>query len=62
MERREKCMGPGCKVIFETKAEATAELRSISEGRKARPGQGMVYRCSWGDHFHITSRGRSKRR
>lgn len=52
---REKCNGPGHKDIFDTKREAQDELRRIKNGRKARPGQGMVYRCIWGEHYHFTS-------
>jgi hypothetical protein len=59
---REKCNGPGHKDIYPTKEEAQDELRRLRDGRKARPGQGMTYRCTWGEHYHITSHKRPGRK
>jgi hypothetical protein len=59
--RPEKCGGPGGKDIFLTKRDALDELQRLYPGRKARPGQGNVHRCTWGDHYHITSHGKPSR-
>jgi hypothetical protein len=64
MSYRERCQGPGHKEILPTKAEAQAELKVF---KTRHNGRGHSYRCSWGDHYHVTTglmgrRGPIKRR
>lgn len=48
---RERCGGPAGKVIYQTRDEARAALRSF---RQLHHGHGSVKRCSWGEHYHLT--------
>lgn len=49
--RRDRCGGPRGKEIFDTKEEARAELPTF---RAEHGGHGKAYRCSFGEHYHIT--------
>jgi hypothetical protein len=61
--KRDVCNGPGAKEIFLTKQEALDHLRAPSVKRRANVKQGAVHLCSWGgNHYHITSKGRGKKR
>jgi len=57
---RQKC-GVQHKDIFETRDEARSILADF---RKQHKGKGTVYRCSFGDHYHVTKglMGRKGRR
>lgn len=48
----EKCNVEG-KDIFATKAEAREELK-VFRSQPGRRGRGRSYRCSFGDHYHVT--------
>lgn len=48
-------------MIFWSKAEAQQHLRASAPGKRAHAGNGNVYRCPWGDHYHITSKGKPGR-
>lgn len=50
-KRREKCGGPRGKDIYATKDEARADLPSF---RAEHGGHGKLYRCAFGEHYHIT--------
>lgn len=60
---RDRCRISG-KVIYETKEAARAELRAF---RRYHAGRGKTYRCSWGEHYHVTkglcgNKGKGNRR
>lgn len=57
---REKCGVQG-KDVFPTREEARSILRDF---RAQHHGKGTVYRCSFGDHYHVTKglHGRKGRR
>jgi hypothetical protein len=48
---REKCLAQG-KDIFATKEDARAYL--LTEFRARHAGHGTTYRCSFGDHYHVS--------
>ena len=48
--RRAKCHVEN-KDIYVTKEEAAAD---IAEFRRNHNGRGKSYRCSFGDHYHVT--------
>lgn len=55
---RDRCSGPGNKLIYVTKADALAELQRAGSNLRAHTGNGSAYRCAWGEHYHITSQGK----
>jgi len=47
---RDRCLISG-KVIYPTLEEARAIVRAFRRHNKNR---GKVYRCTWGEHYHVT--------
>lgn len=47
---RDRCSVSG-KIIYATREEARAVARAF---RRHNKGRGKSYRCTWGDHYHVT--------
>jgi hypothetical protein len=60
MSRLEKCRGPGAKNVYASRALAREALRAVTSLRTGRTPTGHAYPCTWGDHWHYTTKSKRK--